>query len=109
MSTPEATRRACEALYQAMAELDNFHDRLDLASPITRGTFKQCYSQFVDLAVAKGFISPPRHLEDAHGSPAADVPEPEHRGIEEELAEVRFKKLLLPVIEVRRNFSARCA
>jgi hypothetical protein len=105
MSTPEATRRACEALYQAMAELDNFDDRLDLASPVTRGTFKQCYSQFVDLAVAKGFISPPRHSEDAQGSPEPDIP----RGSEEELAEVRFQKLLLLVIQVRGYFSVSCA
>jgi len=43
MSTPEATRKACEALYRAMGELDTFEDRSDLASPTTRGAFEDCY------------------------------------------------------------------
>ena len=58
MSTPEATRMACDVLYQAMAQLDQFEDRPHLVSPTTRGTFEECYEMLAELAVAKGFIPP---------------------------------------------------
>jgi hypothetical protein len=59
MSTPEATRKACDALYRAMGELDTFEDRPDLASPTTRGAFEDCYEMLAELAVAKGLIKLP--------------------------------------------------
>jgi hypothetical protein len=57
--TPEAMKKACDALLHAMEELDSFEDRADLASQGTRGTFEETYERFVELAVAKGFLRNP--------------------------------------------------
>jgi len=72
MSTPQPIRKACEALYEAMAELDNLEDRLEPASPATRGNFEECLEMLHELAVAKGFVTPSRR---PRRSPSPDKPE----------------------------------
>jgi hypothetical protein len=73
MATPEATRKACAALYQAMGELDTFEDRPDLASPTTRGAFEDCYEMLAELAVAKGLLKLPIRMR------RSESPTNEHR------------------------------
>jgi hypothetical protein len=77
MATPEAIRKACDALYDAMAEIDAFEDRPDLASPTTRGNFEECYKMLAELAVVKGLIKHPRHTTQGSESPAHDEDIPE--------------------------------
>jgi hypothetical protein len=71
MQTPEATRRLCDALYQAMAELDAFEDRSRSPSPTTKGNFNECYEMFLEIAQAKGFVThtPVARQHDASQSP----------------------------------------
>lgn len=59
MATLEATRKACEALYQVMGELDTFKDHHDLVSLTTGGAFEDCYEMLAELAIAKGLIKLP--------------------------------------------------
>jgi len=86
MTTPLPVRKVCQALYEAMAELDTFEDRQEPASPTTCGSFKECLEMLHDLAAAKGFLTPSRHpaSHDPRASQAERSPERSREPSEEQ-------------------------
>jgi hypothetical protein len=84
MSTPPSVRKACEALYEAMAELDTFEDRQDPASPTICRSFKECLEMLHELAAAKGFVTPSRR---SRHSPSLDQVDSEEERNQEKTQE----------------------
>jgi hypothetical protein len=64
-----------------MGDLDELEDRADLASPITRGAFEQCYEMLAEVAISKGFLMPSNRSRRSE-SPANDEGDADRENVE---------------------------